>query len=41
MLTPAAVAAVKQYRYKPTMLNGEPLESETTVTLNFDFAVPR
>jgi protein TonB len=38
MLTSAAVAAVKQYRYKPTMLNGQPVESETTVTLNFDFA---
>jgi protein TonB len=41
MLTPAAVAAVKQYRYRPTMLNGQPVEAETTISLSFDFAQNR
>ena len=35
LLTPAAIEAVKQWRYKPFVLNGEPLEVETTVTVNF------
>jgi protein TonB len=35
MLIPAAVEAVKQWRYKPYYLNGEPVEVETTVTVNF------
>jgi len=35
MLVPAALAAVKQWRYKPFLLNGQPVEVETTVTLTF------
>jgi protein TonB len=35
MLIPSAVEAVKQWRYKPYFLNGEPVEVETTITVNF------
>jgi protein TonB len=35
MLAPAAIEAVKQWRYKPYYLNGEPVEVETVVTVNF------
>jgi len=35
MLIPAAMEAVRQWRYKPYYLNGEPVEVETTVTVNF------
>jgi periplasmic protein TonB len=35
MLAPAAIEAVKQWRYRPYILNGEPLEVETTVFVNF------
>ncbi len=35
MLIPAAVEAVKQWRYKPYFLNGEPVEVETTIQVNF------
>lgn len=35
MLAPAAVEAVKQWRYKPYFLNGEPVEVETQITVNF------
>ena len=35
MLAPAAIEAVKQWRYKPFLLNGQPLEVETTVNVNF------
>ena len=38
MLTGAAVDAVKQWRYKPYFLNGEPVEVETVVTVNFTLA---
>jgi protein TonB len=34
-LTPAAIEAVKQWRYKPFLLNGQPLEVETAVTVTF------
>src|SRR5207302_5386957 len=30
MLAPAAIEAVKQWKYKPYLLNGEPVEVETT-----------
>ena len=36
MLVNNAVEAVKQWRYKPYILNGEPVEVETTVTVNFN-----
>jgi len=35
MLAPAAIEAVKQWRYKPYMLNGEPVAVETQVQVNF------
>jgi protein TonB len=35
MLVPAAITAVKQWRYKPYLLNGQPVEVETTITVNF------
>jgi protein TonB len=35
MLVPAAIAAVKQWRYRPFLLNGEPVEVETTINVNF------
>ena len=36
MLVNNAVEAVRQWRYKPYILNGEPVEVETTVTVNFN-----
>lgn len=35
MLIPAAIDAVKQWRYKPYLLNGEPVPIQTQVTVNF------
>jgi protein TonB len=35
MLVPAAVEAVEQWRYKPTILNGEAVEVLATITVNF------
>jgi len=35
MLTNAALDAVKQWRYKPYYLNGEPVEVETSINVNF------
>jgi protein TonB len=35
MLTQAAMDAVKQWKYKPYLLNGEPVEVETQVEVNF------
>jgi len=35
MLAPAAIEAVKQWRYKPYYLNGEPVAVETQITVNF------
>jgi len=35
MLVQSALDAVKQWRYKPYMLNGEPVPVETTITVNF------
>jgi periplasmic protein TonB len=35
MLAQAAVAAVQQWRYRPYELNGEPVEVETQITVNF------
>ena len=34
-LTRAAVDAVKQWKYKPYLLNGEPVEITTQVTISF------
>ena len=34
-LAKAAVEAVKQWHYRPTLLNGDPIEVVTTITVNF------
>lgn len=34
-LTQASLDAVRQWRYKPVLLNGEPVEVETTININF------
>jgi TonB family protein len=34
-LTQAAMDAVKQWRYQPTLLNGQPVEIVTTISVNF------
>src|ERR1700690_2399857 len=38
MLAPAAIDAVRQWRYKPYFLNGEPVEVETQITVNFSLS---
>ncbi len=35
LLVPAALEAVKQWVYQPTLLNGEPVEVVTTIDVNF------
>jgi periplasmic protein TonB len=35
VLAPAAEVAVREWRYKPTMLDGQPVEVETLITVNF------
>jgi TonB family protein len=34
-LAPAAAAAVRQWRFKPLVRNGKPIEFESPITLNF------
>lgn len=38
MLAPYALEAVKQWLYKPYFLNGEPVEVETQITVNFSLS---
>ena len=38
MLVPAAMDAVRQWRYRPYMLNGDPVEVDTQITVNFTMA---
>ncbi len=38
MLAPAAIEAVRQWKYKPYLLNGEPVEVDTEVQVNFTLA---
>ncbi len=38
MLVPAAIEAVTQWRYRPYLLNGEPVEVESTVTVTFQLS---
>jgi protein TonB len=38
MLAPAAIEAVKQWRYKPYLLNGEPVAVETQVDVIFNLS---
>jgi periplasmic protein TonB len=35
LLVSAAIDAVKQWRYRPYVLNGDPIEVETEITVNF------
>lgn len=35
LLVQAAVDAVRQWRYRPTLLNGQPVKVETTIEVNF------
>jgi TonB family protein len=39
-LRQAAVEAVKQWRYRPYLVNGEPTELDTSAVLPFDFRQP-
>jgi len=38
MLVPAAIEAVRHWRYRPYVLNNEPVEVETLITVNFSLA---
>ena len=38
MLAPAALAAVQQWKYKPYLLNGQPMAVETQVTVSFQLS---
>lgn len=38
VLVPAALEAVKQWRYRPFLLNGEPIEVESTIIVTFQIA---
>jgi protein TonB len=35
LLTVAATAAVREWRFKPTLLDGQPIEVQTLITINF------
>ena len=35
LLSPAALEAIRQWRYRPYFLNGGPIEVETEITVNF------
>jgi protein TonB len=38
LLVKAALEAVRQWRYQPTLLNGDPIEVVTEITVNFKLA---
>ena len=38
LLIQAAIAAAQQWQYKPTLLNGEPTEVQTTISIDFTLA---
>jgi len=38
MLSPSAIQAVKQWKYQPYLQDGEPIEVQTTVQVNFKLA---
>ncbi len=40
MLAPAAIEAVKQWKYKPYLLNGNAVNVETQIIVNFAFSEP-
>jgi len=35
LLVPSALVAVKRWKYKPYVLNGEPVQVETQITVNY------
>ena len=35
LLAQAAIDAVKQWRYRPYLVNGEPVEVDSRITINF------
>jgi len=35
ILSPAAINAVRQWRYEPTLLNGQAIEVQTTISVAF------
>jgi periplasmic protein TonB len=39
ILTAAAQQAVRQWRFKPYMQNGEPVETRATITVNFSIRI--
>jgi TonB family protein len=39
-LARTAVEAVSQWRYQPTLLNGQPVEVDTVITVNFKLSTP-
>ena len=41
LLVPAAINAVRQWRFRPYILNGQPIEVETEITVNFTLDGPR
>ena len=41
MLAPAAIEAVKQWKYRPYLLNGEPVLVSTKVNVNFTLSAPQ
>jgi protein TonB len=40
MVVPAATEAAKQWKYKPYLLNGQPVEVETQIQINFTLVGP-
>jgi protein TonB len=40
LLTAGAVKAVEQWRYRPTLLNGVPVEVIIRIEINFKFTEP-
>jgi TonB family protein len=38
LLGPAAITAVRRWKYQPTLLNGDPVEVATTVNVNFSLS---
>jgi protein TonB len=38
VLAQAAIEAVKQWRYRPYLLNGEPVEVDSQITINFNLS---
>lgn len=38
LLAPAALKAVKQWKYKPYLLNGQPVEVETQISITFQLS---